>query len=1099
MRPHNVTIDDAGPELGGPDLAAPTAGDDRYFLGDEVARGSMGRVRRAYDARLTRPVAVKELIALDPHQRARFAREARITARLQHPAIVPVYDLGTLDSGEPFYCMKLVAGRSLDAAIAATAPGQRLALVPRLLAIVDALAYAHGQRIIHRDLKPLNVLLGEFGETIVIDWGLAKSLDEPDDDPGVVTGTGAHAAKLTAHGAVVGTPAYMPPEQAAGRPVDERADVYALGALLYHVLAGRPPYAGTDTQRVLADVLAGPPTPARALVGVPRDLAAIVDQAMSRDPAARYPTARAMADDLRRFTDGGLVGAHRYSWSALLARWLRRHRAAVTVGAILLAALAVTGTVSVQRVIGSRDRLQVTAGALRGRERELILLQAQGVVGTDPTAAMAWLRRYAAGDGPAPAGPARDVAEDALGRGVARHVLALSGTAIGLAFVGDGPQLVTISRDGAVVMWDVDTGRGRELGRDAPARFATFGDHGRRIASHDGTGDVRLRDLATGAAWTIHTGDTALMSLALSTDGRWLATGAVSGMVRLWDLRAGAPTARTITQHGWRASSLAFSGDGRWLLSGASDGGLHAHSLVTGASRELVGHVKEVHRIRFLADGSAVTVSEDRTVRRWDLATGTSGVLGVHDDWIPDVAIAPGGAGLATASGDRTVRRWTDPAAAAVILRGHGDTVRALAYAPDGRLVSASEDGTVRLWDDHGVEEAVLASDGRELNLLAVADDGRVAAAGGDQVRVWQRLPTRVRVLRGHEAPVTAVAWTPDGHHVVSGARDRAVLRWDAGGGPPRVLGHHDGWVLSLGFAGDRVVSSSVDAQLTLWDLAGKAAPVPGPAGGSWLPLVSPDQHHVAYATYDWQIHVRDVRTGADVHVGGHTGSLLGLAFFPDGRRLASVGKDGTARVWDLARGGGLVLAGGPGEPSGVAVSPDGRWIAATGDTDQVWLWDAATGQPRALASPVTGTHKPRFTADGRHLLFVDFAGTIHLHDLGGGPRRAVPGPIEDVHALALSPDDEQVATAGPNGVIRVCRLASGACARLHGHAGIVTELAFAPDGARLLSGGDDHTVRVWELAGAWSGPTPAQPLGPWLDAHTTAVIEPGGSPRTPR
>ncbi len=326
-----------------------------FVRGATVARGGMGRIVIARDRRIGRDVAIKELIAPSPSARQRFEREARITARLQHPAIVSLHEAGTWPSGEPFYAMKLVAGRPLDKVIAAAeTPAARIALLPHGIAVADALAYAHARRVIHRDLKPANVLVGDYGETVVIDWGLAKDLTTAEvevSDPDV-----NRSSDETAFGSVLGTPAYMPPEQARGETVDERADVYAIGALLYHLLGGKPPFTGSSSDEVLERVLRerARPLPERA-PEVPRDLAAIVAKAMARDPEDRYPTAGALADDLRRFQAGQLVGAHHYTIGALLGRWVRRHRAVIGVSAAALVVLAVLAIVGVRRVVAERD------------------------------------------------------------------------------------------------------------------------------------------------------------------------------------------------------------------------------------------------------------------------------------------------------------------------------------------------------------------------------------------------------------------------------------------------------------------------------------------------------------------------------------------------------------------------------------------------------------------------------------------------------------------------------------------------------------------------------------------------------------------------
>ncbi len=334
-----------------------------FVVGREIARGGMGRIMAARDRRLGRPVAIKELLVASPEMRARFEREARITAKLQHPAIVNLLEAGTWPTGEPFYVMTLVSGESLDKVIAArgTLEG-RLALLPTVIAAVDALAYAHDARIIHRDLKPANVLVGTYGETVVIDWGLAKDLADTSGRDDVAAGpyrTRAASGVETVAGEVMGTPAYMPPEQASGEAVDERADVYALGAMLYHVLAGAPPYTGRTVDAILDAVLAGPPASlATRAEGIPPDLVTIVDKAMAHAAPDRYATAAALAADLKKFQTGQLVAAHRYSSWQLVQRWVRRHRTAVAVSAVAVVLLASVGIISVRRIVAEQARTE---------------------------------------------------------------------------------------------------------------------------------------------------------------------------------------------------------------------------------------------------------------------------------------------------------------------------------------------------------------------------------------------------------------------------------------------------------------------------------------------------------------------------------------------------------------------------------------------------------------------------------------------------------------------------------------------------------------------------------------------------------------------
>jgi serine/threonine protein kinase len=400
-----------------PPAELPSVPREAYAIGEEVAQGGIGRVLRARDRRLDRPVAIKELLHRNTAQEQRFVREALLTARLQHPAIVPIYEAGRWPGGDPFYAMKLVSGRSLAERIGERAGfGERLALLPHVLTATHAVAYAHSRRIIHRDLKPHNVLVGEFGETLVIDWGLAKDLasdvaDEPVAAPtrqARPTGEG-----LTLQGDVMGTPSYMPPEQAAGAAVDERADVYALGAVLYHVLAAVPPYHDAPWEQLLARIAAGPPRRIELLAPQLSDeLAAIVHKAMARDPAARYRNAEELADDLERFQAGQIVAAHAYSARAaappLLAAppgrpvdrrgrarcWSRRSSSRRSSRRIRPACSPSARSARRSRPASRRrgpPAAEVTRAQATARADEMTLLQAQDALRRDPNRALGWL------------------------------------------------------------------------------------------------------------------------------------------------------------------------------------------------------------------------------------------------------------------------------------------------------------------------------------------------------------------------------------------------------------------------------------------------------------------------------------------------------------------------------------------------------------------------------------------------------------------------------------------------------------------------------------------------------------------------------------
>ena len=471
-----ATADTIAPSDSAPSASRtlPALDRQRYKIVDEVGRGGLGRILRARDEYLDRPVAVKELLAPDEGAQARFVREALITARLQHPAIVPIYDAGQSDDKGPFYAMKLVAGSSLAEMLADKKTLEtRLALLPSVIAVVDAMAYAHSERIIHRDLKPQNVLVGKYGETVLIDWGLAKDLSEAEAQRGPYRSSSSSSSTETMDGAVMGTPAFMPPEQAAGEDVDERADVYALGAMLYFLIAGVPPHTGRTMDDMLLKIVTGDIIPVQEREPrCPADLAAIVAKAMAKDPKHRYPTAGGLADDLKKFQTGQLVGAHEYTLGERLRRWLKKHRGMVAVATAALVILIGYGIWSIQRMRERKEEALAAAAradanaAEANRQKDKVLAQSMLVRARQYAATGHTAEEIAVLRALAQAGPEAErlAIEDGglIWKAHQRLAMAL-GAGAGLTHRSADGAVFLATEPGALVTYDVHTGK--ELGR----------------------------------------------------------------------------------------------------------------------------------------------------------------------------------------------------------------------------------------------------------------------------------------------------------------------------------------------------------------------------------------------------------------------------------------------------------------------------------------------------------------------------------------------------------------------------------------------------------------------------------------------------------
>ncbi|MGE3763823.1 MAG: protein kinase [Kofleriaceae bacterium] len=554
--------DDASPPPEVEPLAPALSG--RYVGGAEIARGGMGRVIEATDTVLARTVAVKEALTSDPETLRRFARETRITARLEHPSIVPVYDAGT-DPDAPFYVMRRVTGRPLSGLIATAATlDDRLALIPHVLACAQAIAHAHKRGVIHRDIKPNNILVGELGETVVIDWGIAKVIGESDDDDALPPLAGD--SLRTRIGTVSGTPGFMSPEQARGDELGPAADIWALGATLYYLLARQMPHEAhaktPDDLLALAAHRKVPPI-ASLVAGVPPELAAITDRALAFEAADRFPDAAAFAEELSRFLTGQIVASHDYSMRERLVRWIKRYRAIVAVAVLAITVVAVVSAIAIRRVIAARERADaaaVLAEAARAKEQlhaqSELLARARAIATTRPTSAIAAIDQLPPGS--PMTGEADAIFTTAISHGGAAWALARnSGPNNALALDPTATKVLQLTRSGLLQIWDLDrrelvvekqlpertyvawTARGVVIyGSALPQildvstkQLSPFGsaalndivvsDDGTRVAAIDATHVAGWIDLATGTMTPVSQGP--VLAIAIPGDGTWLA------------------------------------------------------------------------------------------------------------------------------------------------------------------------------------------------------------------------------------------------------------------------------------------------------------------------------------------------------------------------------------------------------------------------------------------------------------------------------------------------------------------------------------------------------------------------------------------------
>jgi len=1100
-----------------------------YEILGELARGGMGVIYRARQLSLNRPVALKMIATgqlATSGQIRRFHVEAEAAARLDHPNIVPIYEVGE-HQGQHFYSMKLIEGgtiaelgvRSAEFEQAGVDEGDvsQSAAATVVGQVARAVHYAHQRGVLHRDLKPTNILVDAEGQPHVADFGLAKLLEED--------------SSLTQSVAVLGTPAYMAPELASGKAAEATtaADVYSLGAILYELLTGQPPFCGSTALETMRQAIdREPPRPRTLQPTIDCDLEVICLKCLEKDPSRRYSSARSVAEDLDRWIAGEPIQARAASSAELFWRWCRRQpvlAGSIFTVAVSLLVVAIVATVAGRRIsragrLAAAERshavqanlelshanselgstvlnleLQLAEDQFDSGETPGALARLAAILRRDPSNEVAAARLFSAlvyRNYPLPVGP---------------PIWERSRRVMHVEFSPDGQRLLVVRQSKTLQIFDTRSGEavGAALGHNGEILTAHFSPDGLRVATGSADHTARIWNSQTGQPVTPPLQNGAPVPVVrFHPSGATLLTGGDGKTVCLWDATSGAKSIERIV-HGTRVTDASFSPDGRILATSSAGGSVRLWNVSDLNSTRHIQLPAGVRSLEFSPNGLALlTVSEDNKARLWNAGTGEPlGQPMAHRDVIWSARFNPAGTRIVTASQDRTAQLWDAATGQPVGLpMRHHEVRRDACFSADGRLVVAGGwGGTAQLWNaltGESVGEPMRHIE--QILSVAFSPDGtRVATGSADgAAQLWDISPGEAQPLvLQHEGSVNSLEVSPDGRWLVTASDDNTARIWDCQTfklvGEPLL---HGGKVLKATFSPDSrlLATASSDKNARIWEVL--------PDGHDDWKLLATLPHRaevfcarfdsaserVVTASHDYTARVWEARTGRALTppLAAHNRRVVDAAFSPDGRYVATGAWDFTARIWDAQTGKPLSpILPHADAVTAVAFAPDGNRLATASADDRARIWNWRTGDlVGRMMLHSEWVQDVAFSSDGLRLVTAAWDHTARVWDATTGKAISQSMRHDDkVSSASFSPDGARVVSVAMDCTARVWNSRTGwpVSERLR-HGDAVWVARFTPLGNKVISGSADGAARVWTL------PNVPLPVPAWFPDLSEAV-----------
>lgn len=1085
---------------------------DRYRIIEELGRGGMGLVYKVYDPQTDRIVALKVLLSGSfSHEKhvQRFIREIKTTANLRHPNIVTLYETGFFDNHH-YFTMEYIEGVSLRSFLK-NEDFPQSSILKIIIKVARAIDFAHSQGVIHRDLKPENIMLCPNNEPKVMDFGLAKSLESQDN--------------LSMTNEILGTPAYMSPEQSESSHVTAATDVYSLGIILYEALCGRVPFRGKTLASILQQIFNDDPIAPRALnAEISKELEAICFKAIDKKVPRRYHCAQLLATDLENYLAHRPIIARPPGHITLVRKFCRRHPLLVTSLLSTIFVLSFWGYYALmqwqQSEMERQEAILQNANILMSKAREASISESWRRCGVLAGKALSIVQNLDSDKATRIQEQAYSHIRTALFRyGLLWESRDFAIAANKLAFNGDETILATALESGDIDLWGTN---GHKLlsisGHFGGVTSIVFAKDILISAAHDNT--IRLWNSRSGELIRVLRGhEHSIRDIELSPNNKWLVSCSQDGSICFWEMSTG-KLLKKIKAHKSAVTDIDFFGD-KTLASCGEDHCIYFWDVNTFRRQEQFLHHKDtVIDIAFFGH-TLISTSRDKKIKFYDVKNhkhlktisnsyivndmsvsednkivalgGSDGNVYIldlisynvrqtfshHLDEVSDVHFNRNGKTLVSASTDKTVRLWDLEKQQQISeVKGHVHYVYSVAFHPQQKLIaSASHDKTIRLWNTAtGEHQNVFIGHSAEVNSVVFSPNGQtLASASFDKtIKLWDVEQRNVlHTFLGHKQAVLSVQFSKSGRYLLSASEDMTIKLWDVKTRKLlRTFTGHEHIVTKAIFSNDErfIVSSSYDKTVKLWNVnTGKTLKTfRGHSNIVFGIALSPDNKWIASSSEDTVIKIWNIATGKQIEeLKGHEDIVYDVCFHPQKNVLISASEDKTIRIWDLDAFREMKeLRGHRDIVVDIEVSNDGQLLVSSSEDHTLRLWSMDLPQlHRKLRLHKEEVYSAIFSKDGKTLISAGGDNRVCIYDIEKNTRRYLSGHSDRVKVAIFNNKNDKIISCSSDETIRVWDIATQKTQFvMQGHQDEVYCIAISHDDRTLASVSADHTLRLWDI-----------------------------------